>query len=139
MTMSIRNQLAGTVTDVHVGEIMATVKVHLDDGGNLTSVITREAADDLDLRPTSRVRALVRSTEIALSASPVEHLSITNQLPGTVTDVATGPGMVSVRVAVGGQQLTVVVTKDAAGALALAPGAPVVVLIKSTEVSLATD
>ena len=46
--------------------------------------------------------------------------------------------MATVKIAVEGGLLTSAITADAAADLALAAGAPVVALIKSTEVSLAT-
>ncbi|MES5823993.1 TOBE domain-containing protein [Streptomyces sp. RG80] len=139
MTLSIRNQLPGTVTEVTPGEVMATVKVHLSGGQNLTAAITKEAAEDLGLQTGTAVRALVKSTEISLATSRVKGLSIRNQLPGTVTAITTGPAMAAVKVAVDGTQLTAVITTDAAADLSLAAGTPIVALIKSTEVSLATD
>ncbi|WP_405641820.1 molybdopterin-binding protein [Streptomyces sp. NBC_00019] len=139
MTLSIRNQLPGTVTEVTPGEVMATVKVRLSGGQDLTAAITREAAEELALTAGSAVRALVKSTEISLATGPVEGLSIRNRLPGTVTGVTTGPAMAAVKVTVDGTDLTAAITKDAAEDLALAAGTPVVALIKSTEVSLATE
>ncbi|MFR0353984.1 TOBE domain-containing protein [Streptomyces sediminimaris] len=138
MTLSIRNQLPGTVTAITRGEAMATVKVRLDGGQEITAAITLEAVNDLGLTRDSAVRALVKSTEIALSASPVEGLSIRNRLPGTVTAVASGPAMTSVKVSVDGGELTAAITTDAATELGLGTGSAVVALIKSTEVSLAT-
>ncbi|WP_030147529.1 TOBE domain-containing protein [Streptomyces sp. NRRL S-455] len=139
MSLSIRNQLPGTVTAVTQGEAMATVKVRLCGGQNLTAAITREAADDLALAPGRAVRALVKSTEVSLATAPVEGLSIRNRLPGTVTSLATGDAMATVRVTVEGGELTAVITRDAAEDLALAAGTPVVALLKSTEVSLAAQ
>ncbi|MFF4276587.1 molybdopterin-binding protein [Streptomyces sp. NPDC001536] len=139
MTLSIRNQLPGTVTEVTPGEVMATVKVHLSGGQNLTAAITKEAAEDLALAAGSAVRALVKSTEISLATGRVDGLSIRNRLPGTVTAVTTGPAMAAVKLTVDGTELTAAITKDAAEDLALTAGTPVVALIKSTEVSLATE
>ncbi|WP_425838199.1 TOBE domain-containing protein [Streptomyces fractus] len=138
MALSIRNQLPGTVTSVTEGEVMATVKVRLDGGQDLTAAITLESVKDLGLSSGSEVRALVKSTEVALATGPVEGLSIRNQLPGTVRDVATGGAMASVRVDINGAELTAAITKDAAADLGLAAGSAVVALLKSTEVSLAT-
>ncbi|MFE4957978.1 molybdopterin-binding protein [Streptomyces sp. NPDC056653] len=137
MSLSIRNQIPGTVTAITVGEVMATVKVRLDGGQDLTAAITREAVEDLRLAEGSAVRALVKSTEVALATGVVDGLSIRNRLPGTVTDVATGAAMASVKVTVDGGELTAAITKEAATDLALAAGSSVVALIKSTEVSLA--
>ncbi|MCX4764965.1 TOBE domain-containing protein [Streptomyces sp. NBC_01275] len=137
MSLSIRNQIPGTVTAITTGQVMATVKVRLDGGQDLTAAITAEAVKDLGLTEGSAVRALVKSTEVALATGPVEGLSIRNQLPGTVTDVATGGAMASVKITVDGGELTAAITKDAATELGLTAGTPVVALMKSTEVSLA--
>ncbi|MDT9701382.1 TOBE domain-containing protein [Streptomyces sp. P17] len=138
MPLSIRNQLPGTVTAITPGEVMATVKVDLSGGHHLTAAITREAAADLALTPGSDVRALLKSTEVALTTAPVTGLSIRNQLPGTVSEIITGEAMTSIKITVAGGALTSVITTEAATDLGLAPGTPVVALIKSTEISLAT-
>ncbi len=67
MRLSIRNQLVGTVTAITTGEAMAVVKVKLDGGPEITSSITKEAADDLGLAVGSPVTALIKSTEVALA------------------------------------------------------------------------
>ncbi|MGW2525048.1 TOBE domain-containing protein [Streptomyces sp. NPDC001617] len=139
MTLSIRNQIPGTVTAVTPGEVMATVKVRLTGGQDITAAITLESAEELGLADGTAVRALVKSTEVSLATAPVEGLSIRNQLPGTVTDVSTGGAMASVKVAVQGGELTSAITRDAAQDLGLTSGTPVVALIKSTEISLATE
>ncbi|MFC9293371.1 molybdopterin-binding protein [Streptomyces sp. NPDC057011] len=136
MSLSIRNQIAGTVTAVTSGEAMTTVKVRLEGGQEITAAITTDAAKDLGISTGSSVKALVKATEVALATGPVEGLSIRNQLAGTVADVATGPAMASVKVDVAGGGLTAAITADAVEALGLAAGSSVVALIKSTEVSL---
>jgi molybdate transport system regulatory protein len=66
--VSIRNQLPGTVEGVTTGGAMASVKVTVV-GGELTAVITRNAAEDLGLAPGSSVVALIKSTEISLATA----------------------------------------------------------------------
>ncbi|MFJ8538078.1 molybdopterin-binding protein [Streptomyces sp. NPDC093591] len=138
MTLTIRNQLPGTITAITPGEVMATVKLRLAGGQDLTAAITREAVEDLGLAEGTAVNALVKATEIALATAPIDGLSIRNRLPGTITGIATGGAMASVKIAVEGGALTAVITRDATTDLALSPGAPVVALIKATEVALAT-
>ncbi|MCM2417856.1 TOBE domain-containing protein [Streptomyces sp. RKAG293] len=138
MSLSIRNQIPGTVTDVTAGEVMATVKVRLDGGQNITAAITLEAVKELGIAEGTAVRTLVKSTEVSLATGPVEGLSIRNQLAGTVSEVATGGAMASVKVTVPGGELTAAITKDAVTDLGLTAGTSVVALIKSTEISLAT-
>lgn len=136
MTLSIRNQLPGTVTAVTTGEAMASVKVRLAGGQDITAAITADAVRDLGLAEGSAVKALVKSTEVALATGAVEGISIRNQLAGSVTEVSTGGAMGSVRVSVEGGELTAAITKDAVEDLGLKAGAAVVALIKSTEISL---
>ncbi|MFD9821985.1 TOBE domain-containing protein [Streptomyces violascens] len=137
MSLSIRNQIAGTVTAVTPGEVMATVKVRLDGGQDITAAITLEAVKELGLAEGSAVKTLIKSTEVSLATGPVDGLSIRNQIPGTIADVATGGAMASVKVDVQGGELTAAITKDAVADLNLATGTSVVALIKSTEISLA--
>ncbi|MFI1399961.1 molybdopterin-binding protein [Streptomyces sp. NPDC020681] len=139
MSLSIRNQIPGTAVSVTPGEVMATVKVRLDGGQEITAAVTREAVEELGIFVGSSVRALFKSTEVSLATGPVEGLSIRNQLPGTVTDVSTGGAMAGVKVSVDGGELTAVITKDAVTELGLTSGSSVVALIKSTEISLATS
>ncbi|MBQ0830668.1 TOBE domain-containing protein [Streptomyces tagetis] len=138
MSLSIRNQLPGTVTAVLPGAAMATVRVRLAGGQELTAAISREAVEELGLVPGSAVRALVKSTEVSLATAPVDGVSIRNVLPGTVTGVTTGAAMALVKVDAEGAGLTAVITREAVEELGLSAGVPVVALIKSTEVSLAT-
>ncbi|GAA3732583.1 TOBE domain-containing protein [Streptomyces tremellae] len=137
MSLSIRNQLPGRVASVEAGEAMAVVRVRLDGGQDLTAAITAEAVRDLGIEAGTAVRALVKSTEVALATGQVGAVSIRNRLPGTVTGVTAGGAMADVRVAVAGAELASAVTRDAVADLALAEGSEVVALIKSTEVSLA--
>ncbi|AWW36633.1 MULTISPECIES: TOBE domain-containing protein [Streptomyces] len=137
MSMSIRNQLPGTVTAVVPGEAMATVTVRLAGGPDVTAAITLEAVRDLGLAEGSAVRALVKSTEVSLATGRVNGLSIRNRLPGTVREITTGGVMASVKVVTEGGVLTSAVTKEAVDDLGLAAGSSVTALIKATEVALA--
>lgn len=67
MKLSTRNQLAGTVVAVTTGEAMAVVKVRLPGGEVLTSSITREAVEDLELAEGTDVIVLIKSTEVGLA------------------------------------------------------------------------
>ncbi|RKT08012.1 molybdate transport system regulatory protein [Streptomyces sp. 3211.6] len=137
MTLSIRNQISGTVTSITAGEAMSSVKVRLEGGQEITAVITTDAAKELGLAEGAAVKALVKATEVSLATGAVSGVSIRNQIPGTVVDVAAGPAMASVKVDVNGGGLTAAITADAVKDLGLAAGTSVVALIKATEISLA--
>ena len=66
MRLSARNQLTGTVAAIDVGAVMTVVKVDLDGGQQITSSITKDAADDLGLAVGTRVTAVIKSTEVML-------------------------------------------------------------------------
>jgi molybdate transport system regulatory protein len=138
MGLSIRNQLTGTVTSITPGEVMATVKSRLSGGQEITAAITREAVEDLGIAEGSAIRALIKSTEVSLATGPITGISTRNQLPGQVASIATGGAMATVKVSVEGGELTAAITSEAATELGLVAGSPVVALIKSTEISLAT-
>jgi molybdopterin-binding protein len=65
MKLSARNQLPGTVEQVHLGEIMARIVVKV--GENLIeSVITRQSAEELGLKQGDSVHVVVKSTEVMI-------------------------------------------------------------------------
>jgi molybdopterin-binding protein len=66
-------------------------------------------------------------------------LSARNQLRGTVTSVKLGTVMAEVVVDVGGNEIVSAITRGSAEALGLSEGSAVTVVIKATEVLLATD
>lgn len=66
MALSARNQLPGTVKRVKEGAVMAEILIQLDNGPEMVSVITLESAQRLKLAPGSRVRAVVKATEVMI-------------------------------------------------------------------------
>ncbi len=67
MRLSTRNQLTGTITDVTLGSVMATVKVKLDGGEQIvTASITKDAAVDLGLAAGQPATVLIKSTEVMI-------------------------------------------------------------------------
>jgi molybdate transport system regulatory protein len=68
------------------------------------------------------------------------RMSARNQLRGTVKSVKHGAVVSEVVVDLGnGQELVSVITRESAEQLGLAPGTPVVAIIKATEVMVAVE
>lgn len=67
LRISARNQLDDTVTEVHHGDVMSTVKAVLGDGLPLTAAITKEAATDLDLAPGDTIVVILKATEVIVA------------------------------------------------------------------------
>jgi molybdopterin-binding protein len=63
--LSTRNQLAGKVTEVKLGGIMAEVLVDIG-GQTIVAAITRESAESLELVAGDAVTVLVKATEVML-------------------------------------------------------------------------
>ena len=64
MRISARNKLKGTVTLVEEGLITARVKIDLGNGNVLTSIISKEAVEDLNLKVGDIAYAIIKSTEV---------------------------------------------------------------------------
>ena len=63
--VSGRNQLVGRVVQVRVEGLMAQVKISIG-GQEITSIITADAARELNLKPGERAAALIKSTEVMI-------------------------------------------------------------------------
>jgi molybdopterin-binding protein len=65
MALSARNQLAGKIVEITLGDIMAHVVVRI--GKNqIESVITRRSAEQLSLKKGDTVTVVIKSTEVML-------------------------------------------------------------------------
>lgn len=67
MRLSARNQLSATVEQIGHGDIVSAVRTRLPDGQRITSVITNDALDDLDVAEGDDVLVVVKSTEAMLA------------------------------------------------------------------------
>jgi molybdopterin-binding protein len=90
------------------------------------------------LFPRNRLESLVGIYSPVAEPSQVE-ISARNQLHGTVRALLLDGLMAEVRIDVGGQELTSVITASSAARLGLAPGVPVLAIIKSTEVMVGRE
>lgn len=65
MTLSARNQLAGTIEELQLGAVMAHVVVRVGDN-LIESVITRRSAEQMSLKIGDKVKVVIKSTEVML-------------------------------------------------------------------------
>lgn len=65
MKISGRNKLQATVKEVVKGAVMAKVVMDYK-GDTLTSLISVDSVEDLDLKPGDQVTALIKATEMML-------------------------------------------------------------------------
>jgi molybdopterin-binding protein len=64
MKISARNQLKGTVQEVHKGQTTAHVRIELGNGAVITSSITNEAVDELGLKKGDSVVAIIKASDV---------------------------------------------------------------------------
>ena len=67
MEISARNGIKGNIADVKLGEVMASIKIEVTEPGVITAIITRESAEELDLKEGDEVKAIIKSTEIMVA------------------------------------------------------------------------
>ena len=67
MRLSARNRAAGTVVSVEEGAIAALVRVEVKEPFTMTSMITKDAAEDLKLKTGDKVFVIVKATEVILA------------------------------------------------------------------------
>lgn len=66
MTLSARNQLKGTVKEVVTGVITAKVTIDIGGGKEIVAVVTKDAVEDLQLKPGSAATAIIKATEVLI-------------------------------------------------------------------------
>ncbi len=64
MRISARNQIEGVVKEIEKGEVASTVKIEIAETAILTSMLTKEAVEDLDLKEGDKVEAVIKATEV---------------------------------------------------------------------------
>lgn len=66
MELSARNQIAGTITAIELGAVMADVTLDIGNGQTVTSAITKNSVERLGLKVGDQVVAIVKATEVML-------------------------------------------------------------------------
>jgi molybdate transport system regulatory protein len=137
MRTSARNQLACTVCGLREGVVDMEVYLRLDDEHELVAIITRDSAENLDVRLGAEVVALVKASAVLLMTGEGLRTSARNQLWGTVSRVVPGPVNAEVTIDLaGGKTVTAVVTQESVNALGIEVGGRACAVFKSSSVIL---
>lgn len=86
----------------------------------------------LDVAPGERMRVVVDARDVALALTDPAGASFQNRLPMQVAGLDARPDGVLVRLEAGELRLKALVTRQASDQLGLAPGRPVIALVKAT-------
>ena len=134
MKLSARNKFIGKVTDVTRGAVNGIVKVELSNGQHITSSITLEAIDDLDITVGKEVTAIIKSTSVLIGRGQLT-LSARNKLSGTIIDINRGSVNAIVKVELPSNVvISSSITLEAVDELDLTVGTEVTAVVKASEV-----
>ena len=134
MKLSARNKFIGKVTDVTRGAVNGIVKIELSNGQHITSSITLEAIDDLDITVGKEVTAISKSTSVLIGRGQLT-LSARNKLSGTIIDINRGAVNAIVKVELPSNVvISSSITLEAVDELDLTVGTEVTAVVKASEV-----
>ena len=134
MKLSARNKFIGKVTDVTRGAVNGIVKIELSNGQHITSSITLEAIDDLDITVGKEVTAIIKSTSVLIGRGQLT-LSARNKLSGTIIDINRGAVNAIVEVELPSNVvISSSITLEAVDELDLTVGTEVTAVVKASEV-----
>lgn len=140
MKTSARNQWLGNVVAIRAGAVNDEVEIALEGGTRLAAIVTRESTQALGLRLQQPVVVLAKSSAVMLARElGAARVSTRNRLEGTVRGVK--PGAVNAEVLVEtaqGLPVVAIIGQETIADLALAPGVAVTVLLKASDLILAT-
>ena len=66
MKLSARNIISGKLEHIHKGAVTTTLKVDVGNGIHITSSITNEAAEGLNLEVGDSVSAIITSSDVII-------------------------------------------------------------------------
>lgn len=66
MKISARNQIKGTIIEIKPGVVTAKIVIDIGGGNKLSSVITMDSVNDLNLTAGDIVTAIIKSTEVMI-------------------------------------------------------------------------
>ncbi len=64
MKISARNTLKGTIKKLEIGAVNAEIVIEVAPGVEITSIITKDSAESLDLSQDKEVYAIIKSSNV---------------------------------------------------------------------------
>ena len=137
MAISARNQLHVVISDVKTGAVNSLITAKTRGGDVLKATVTVDSEKTLDLKAGKEAVFLFKapSVIIAKGASEKLKLSTTNQIKGTISEVKIGA--VNAEICLGTsshQNITAIITRESATAMALGVGDEVTAIIEPSEI-----
>jgi molybdate transport system regulatory protein len=136
MKISARNVLAGTVQNVTKGAVNSEIAITLQGGEKMTTIITNESTDRLDLKNGKPVFAVIKASDVMIGKDVNgAKLSARNVLAGELANIQEGAVNNEAEIKLPGGTIVVAsITKAGVNALNLRPGDKVSAIIKASHV-----
>jgi molybdate transport system regulatory protein len=65
--LSARNQIVGKVVSIDKGQVAAKIKIEVTEPATVTTVITVEAVDELNIKPGDVIEVVMKATEVMVA------------------------------------------------------------------------
>ncbi|ADR33800.1 TOBE domain-containing protein [Sulfuricurvum kujiense DSM 16994] len=137
MKTSARNELKGTISEIKTGQINSEVVLSIGSGIVIKSVITNESVDEMELSVGDTAYAIIKAPFVMVAKDKPTNISTRNIIETKVTEVKNGMVNSELKLAMGSQTLTAVITEDAVEDLHFNVGDTVYALIKANFIILA--
>lgn len=140
MKISARNQIKGTVKEVHEGAVNAVVVICRGNHNPIKADITMESVKQLGLAEGKECYAVIKSTNVMFATAKIPNISARNQIEGTIVSVKEGAvnGHVTIEDEEG-VRVSGSITNESIQQLGLEEGGTAVAIIKATDVMVAVD
>lgn len=132
---SARNQFAGSVSGLRLGEAVFEVRMRVDTGTEIVAAITPESAENMDLRIGMEVFAFIKAPWVSIVTEPPPRCALCNVVAGTVTLLR--EGAVNTEVILTTPEGRNIASVMSAGSMALAVGQSAYAVFEANSVILA--
>ena len=137
MKTSARNEIKGTITEIIKGQINSEVVLSVSDNVTLKSVITNDSVDEMELVVGETIYAIIKAPLVIVAKDKPTKISTRNIIETKVIEVKKGIVNGELKLAMGDQTLTAVITEESIEDLEFNVGDTVYALIKATFIILA--
>lgn len=136
MSLSARNQLKATISEVKTGAVNSLIVAKLKGGEVVKATVTVDSEKALDLKVGKEVVYIFKASSIIVAKGDDGlKLSATNQLKGKVVSVKEGAVNAEVIIEVaGGDKLCAIITNESENNMALKAGDEVKAIIKASQI-----
>ncbi|MBN2721679.1 MAG: TOBE domain-containing protein [Campylobacterales bacterium] len=137
MKTSARNQLKGTIVEIKKGQINSEIVLSVADGVDVKAIVTNDAVDEMGLAVGDTAYAVIKASFVMVAKDKPTNISTRNIIETKVLEVKNGMVNSELKLGMGHQVLTAVITEEATEDLDFKVGDKVYALIKANFVILA--